>query len=205
MMKRKAAFCLAVLLVLTLSGSAWAEGFFSYWQSPQQIISPEKQQEQERLSQSKSFLDAYFSDLQVDGWSLYETYAPLGAVVGENNTTSPETLLYRQKETVITEGKWTSLLDNGTLRKQVQEWIESQLLWVPQDQVIFVAREGSMGTLTLSPGMSGGIQAWQSAVEVQGSFLLQRVDAQGTVYEVRRVPFTGTFPLSGFYLENWTE
>ena len=204
-MKRKAAFCLAVLLVLTLSGSAWAEGFFSYWQSPQQIISPEKQQEQERLPQSKSFLDAYFSDLQVDGWSLYETYAPLGAVVGENNTTSPETLRYQQKETVFTQGKWTNLLDNRTLRKRVQEWIESQLLWVPQDQVIFVAREGSMGTLTLSPGMSGGIQAWQSAVEVQGSFLLQRVDAQGTVYEVRRVPFTGTFPLSGFHLENWTE
>lgn len=205
MMKRKAAFCLAVLLVLTLSGSAWAEGFFSYWQSPQQIISPEKQQEQERLPQSKSFLDAYFSDLQVDGWSLYETYAPLGAVVGENNTTSPETLRYQQKETVITEGKWTSLLDNGTLRKQVQEWIESQLLWVPQDQMIFAAREGSMGTLTLSPGMSGGIQAWQSALEIQGSFLLQRVDGEGTVYEARRVPFAGTFPLVGVHLENWTE
>ena len=62
-----------------------------------------------------------------------------------------------------------------------------------------------MGTLTLSPGMSGGIQAWRSVLEVQGSFLLQRVDAEGTVYEVRRVPFAGTFPLVGVHLENWTE
>ena len=204
-MKRNAAFCLAALLILTLSGSAWAEGFFSYWQSPQQIISPEKQLEQERLPQTEPFLDAYFSDLQVEVWHHYETYAPLGKVVGENNTTSPETLRYQQKETVVTEGKWTNLLDNRNLRKQVQEWIESQLLWVAEDQIIFAAREGSMGTVTLSPGMSGGIQAWQSALEIQGSFLLQRVDGEGTVYEVRRVPFMGTFPLAGVHLENWTE
>ena len=140
MMKRKAAFCLAVLLVLTLSGSAWAEGFFTYWQSPQQISDSGKQPEEERSPGAALFLDAYFSNLQVDGWSLYETYAPLGAVVGENNTTSPETLRYRQKETVITEGKWTSLLDNGTLRKQVQEWIESQLAWVAEDQVVFAGK-----------------------------------------------------------------
>ena len=205
-MKRKATFCMAAFLILTLCGSAWADGFVADWQSPQQISDSGKQpEEEERSPGAAPFLDAYFSDLQVDVWQLDETYATLGKVVGENHTTSPEILLYRQKETVITEGKWTSLLDNGTLRKQVQEWIESQLAWVAEDQVVFAAREGSMGTLTLSPGMSGGIQAWQSVLEVQGSFLLQRVDAEGTVYEVRRVPFAGTFPLVGVHLENWTE
>lgn len=203
-MKRKATFCLAALLILTLGRSAWADGFVTYWQSPQQLPHSEKQPE-ERLPETDPFLDAYFSDLQVDVWQLDETYAPLGKVVGENDTTSPETLLYRQKETVITLGKWTNLLDNGVLRKRVQEWIKSQLGWVAEDQVAFAAREGSMGTLPLSPSMSGGIQAWQSALEVQGSFLLQRVDGEGTVYEVRRVPFAGTFPLVGVHLENWTE
>ena len=204
-MKRKATFCMAAFLILTLCGSAWADGFVAYWQSPQQLSDSGKQPEEERSSRTAPFLDAYFSDLQVDVWQLDETYATLGKVVGENHTTSPEILLYRQKETVITEGKWTSLLDNGTLRKQVQEWIESQLAWAAEDQVVFAAREGSMGTLTLPPGMSGGIQAWRSVLEVQGSFLLQRVDAEGTVYEVRRVPFAGTFPLVGVHLENWTE
>lgn len=204
-MKRKATFCMAAFLILTLCGSAWADGFVAYWQSPQQLSDSGKQPEEERSPGATPFLDAYFSDLQVDVWQLDETYATLGKVVGENHTTSPEILLYRQKETVITEGKWTSLLDNGTLRKQVQEWIESQLAWAAEDQVVFAAREGSMGTLTLPPGMSGGIQAWQSVLEVQGSFLLQRVDAEGTVYEVRRVPFAGTFPLVGVHLENWTE
>ncbi len=204
-MKRKATFCLAALLILTLGGSAWADGFVTEWQSPQQFPHSEKQPEEERPPETDPFLDAYFSDLQVDVWQLDETYAPLGKVVGENDTTSPETLLYRQKETVITLGKWTNLLDNGVLRKQVQEWIKSQLGWVAEDQVAFAAREGSMGTLPLSPGMSGGIQAWQSALEVQGSFLLQRVDGEGTVYEVRRMPFTGLFPLMGFHLKNWTE
>lgn len=204
-MKRKATFCMAAFLILTLGGSAWADGFVTDWQSPQQLSDSGKQPEEGRSPGAAPFLDAYFSDLQVDVWQLDETYATLGKVVGENHTASPEILLYRQKETVITEGKWTSLLDNGTLRKQVQEWIESQLTWVAEDQVVFAAREGSMGTLTLSPGMSGGIQAWQSVLEVQGSFLLQRVDAEGTVYEVRRVPFAGTFPLVGVHLENWTE
>lgn len=204
-MKRKATFCMAAFLILTLCGSAWADGFVADWQSPQQISDSGKQPEEGRSPGTAPFLDAYFSDLQVDAWQLDETYATLGKVVGENHTASPEILLYRQKETVITEGKWTSLLDNGTLRKQVQEWIESQLAWVAEDQVVFAAREGSMGTLTLPPGMSGGIQAWQSVLEVQGSFLLQRVDAEGTVYEVRRVPFAGTFPLVGVHLENWTE
>lgn len=204
-MKRKATFCMAAFLILTLCGSAWADGFVAYWQSPQQLSDSGKQPEEERSPGATPFLDAYFSDLQVDVWQLDETYATLGKVVGENHTTSPEILLYRQKETVITEGKWTSLLDNGTLRKQVQEWIESQLAWAAEDQVVFAAREGSMGTLTLPPGMSGGIQAWRSVLEVQGSFLLQRVDAEGTVYEVRRVPFAGTFPLVGVHLENWTE
>ncbi len=210
-MKRRAKFSLAVLLMLTLSGSVWADGFFTYWQSPQQLSDPEKQSE-ERLPEAAPFLDAYFSNLQVEVWHLDENYAPLGTVVGENDTTSPETVRYQQKETVITKGKWTALLDHAALRKQVQQWSVSQLGWVAQDQVTFAAREGSMGTregsmgtLTLSPGMSGGIRAWQSALEIQGSFLLQRVDREGTVYEVRRVPFAGTFPLSGFHLENWTK
>ena len=203
-MKRRAKLSLAALLMLTLGGSVWADGFFTYWQSLQQLSDPEKQSE-ERLPEAAPFLDAYFSNLQVEVWQLDENYAPLGTVVGENDTTSPETVRYQQKETVITKGKWTALLDHAALRKQVQQWSVSQLGWVAQDQVTFAAREGFMGTLTLSPGMSGGIGAWQSALEIQGSFLLQRVDGEGTVYEVRRVPFAGTFPLSGFHLENWTK
>ena len=47
-MKRKAKFCMAAFLILTLCGSAWADGFVVYWQSPQQLSDSGKQPEEER-------------------------------------------------------------------------------------------------------------------------------------------------------------
>lgn len=206
-MKRKAeAFCLAALLILTLSGSVWAAGFFTFWQSPEQFVHLEKQLEKgERLPAANPFLDSYFSGLQVEAWQVHDTYAPLGKVVGRNDTTAPETLVYRQKETVTTKGQWTALLDDAALRGQVRQWIAEERKLAAEDQVTFSAREGELGTLFLSPGMAGVISGWQSALEVRGSFLLQLADEEGTVYEARRVPFTGIFPLVGFHLENRTE
>ena len=49
-MKRKATFCMAAFLILTLCGSAWADGFVTDWQSPQQISDSGKQPEEEERS-----------------------------------------------------------------------------------------------------------------------------------------------------------
>lgn len=143
----------------------------------------------------------YYTSVQLEAYRINLTYDPMGYATYHNRGTNDVTLEYVQGKTVTTQWEATAnMREKPVVRRMVlaklqAECQEVQNLSIQTSVTLGRSTEG-LATMTVSPGKTGTLSAYHSAVEVRGRIGWQEVDQEGTVWA------TGSEAVGGAFLAN---